>query len=176
MGFLRALRRRQQHAEQTVGLLDRVRAETINPLLNAQGDRCSSCGHPFMRSFVNFEHLPLVRFQPSRDISPAECMRLLRQAAPRCQPAQPKEPQNPWTNDGPDVQTLQLAGDAVAAENAAIDFDDPFTKSMLDFEPTGRFTPPLATREMLLHMEATDVFVVQWVTSAPVRAPEASPP
>merc|ERR1719460_447945 len=37
---------------------------------------------------------------------------------------------------------------------------------MLDFEPTGRFTPPQATREMLLQMEPSDVFIVQSGTSA----------
>ena len=47
-------------------------------------------------------------------------------------------------------------------EHSALDIDDPFTKAMLDFEPTGRFTPTAATREMLLHMEPSEVFVVQW--------------
>ena len=37
---------------------------------------------------------------------------------------------------------------------------------MLDFEPTGTFTPVAATREMLLSMEKADVFVVQWPASA----------
>ena len=146
-------------------------SETINPLLNPQGDRCTACGHPFLRSFVNFEHLPLVRFQPSRDISIVECLHLIRQACPPRTFARHKEPQDPWSNDGPDVQTWSLAGDAEAAENAAMDFDDPFTKLMLDFEPTGRFAPPTVTREMLLLMESTDVFVVQWGTSARARLP-----
>lgn len=143
-----------------------MRAETINPLLNPQGDRCTACGHPFVRSFVNFEHLPLVRFSPSRDVNFVECLRLLRQPPPPRKTVRTKEPQNPWANEGPDVQTLSLAGDAEAAENAAMDFDDPFTKTLLDFEPTGRFAPPVATHEMLLHMEAADVYVVQWGTHA----------
>ena len=46
------------------------------------------------------------------------------------------------------------------------DIDDPFTKAMLDFEPTGRFTPTAATREMLLQMSASDVYVVQWPTAS----------
>lgn len=28
------------------------------------GDACTTCRHPFVRSFVNFESLPLVEFQP----------------------------------------------------------------------------------------------------------------
>ena len=93
-------------------------------------------------------------------------MRLLRQTPAPRKAARSCEPQNPWANDGPDVQTLSLAGEAT--DHATMDFDDPFTKSMLDFEPTGRFTPPIATRDMLLQMEASDVFVVQWTTSARV--------
>ena len=68
----------------------------------------------------------------------------------------------------PDVQTLALGGDIDQIEQSggALDIDDPFTKAMLDFEPSGRFLPPVANREMLLQMEASDVFVVQWGTNA----------
>ena len=101
-------------------------------------------------------------------------MQLLRRTAPPRKPTRPREPENPWSSTGPDVQTLSLAGDAEAAEIAAMDFNDPFTKAMLDFEPSGRFTLPAATREMLLHMEATDVYVVQWGTVArPSRTEQA---
>ena len=48
-----------------------------------------------------------------------------------------------------------------AAQEHGVDADDPFTKAMLDFEPTGRFVPPAATREMLLGMEPSDVYIVQ---------------
>lgn len=30
----------------------------------AWGDACTTCRHPFVRSFFNFEALPLVEFQP----------------------------------------------------------------------------------------------------------------
>jgi len=143
------------------------RCQTINPLLNQQGDKCTACAHPFLRSYVNFELLPLVRFQPTRDIAAADVLTLLRRVPPPKVPTRNKEPANPWANDGPDVQTLSLAGDAERVEeNAAMDIDDPFTKAMLDYEPTGRFTPPQTTRDMLLSMEPTDVFVVQWGTPA----------
>lgn len=43
------------------------RSSTTNPLLNVNGtgDVCLHSGHPFLRSFVSFETLPLVEFQPS---------------------------------------------------------------------------------------------------------------
>lgn len=67
-----------------------------------------------------------------------------------------------------------------------LDIDEPFTKAMLDFEPTGRFMPTVATREMLIQMEASDVYVVSWGTLArcvghtggcdPIVLPTAPPP
>lgn len=143
------------------------RCQTINPLLNQNGDKCTACGHPCIRSFVNFELLPLVRFTPSRDMTQMEALTLLRREPPPRKLSRPRGPDNPWGNDGPDVQTLSLAGDAQAAEAAGVvDIDDPFTKAMLEFEPTGRFTPTIASREMMLQMSAADVFVLQWPTSA----------
>jgi intraflagellar transport protein 122 len=143
------------------------RCQTINPLLNQAGDKCTACGHPFCRSFVNFELLPLVRFQPARDIAPVEAVALLRREPPPRKAKRPQAPANPWDQNGPDVQTLSLAGDAEAAEHSnMIDIDDPFTKAMLDFEYSGRFTPTVATREMLIQMDASEVFVVQWGTNA----------
>jgi intraflagellar transport protein 122 len=42
------------------------RSSTVNPLLNpnSTGDVCINSGHPFVRSFVSFENLPLVEFRP----------------------------------------------------------------------------------------------------------------
>jgi intraflagellar transport protein 122 len=43
------------------------RSGTTNPLLNpnGNGDVCVTSGHPFVRSFVSFDNLPLVEFQPA---------------------------------------------------------------------------------------------------------------
>ena len=30
------------------------RCQTTNPLLNQNGDRCTACAHPFVRSFASF--------------------------------------------------------------------------------------------------------------------------
>ena len=64
------------------------RCGTTNPLLNnnsggAEGgsnDRCVACGHPFVRSFVSFDQLPLVLFTPEPGISDAEACQLIMQA------------------------------------------------------------------------------------------------
>ncbi|ETP46782.1 hypothetical protein F442_07035 [Phytophthora nicotianae P10297] len=55
------------------------RSSTVNPLLNPNntGDVCVNSGHPFVRSFVSFENLPLVEFQPEPGLSDAEAEELI---------------------------------------------------------------------------------------------------
>jgi intraflagellar transport protein 122 len=61
------------------------RCSSTNPLLNpftnkfAKGDVCTNCGHPFVRSFINFDVLPLVEFVPDPSISDEEAIELIRQ-------------------------------------------------------------------------------------------------
>lgn len=53
------------------------RCGTLNPLVNSQGDVCINCGATFIRSFVTFDHLPLVEFELEGGISDSEAMQLL---------------------------------------------------------------------------------------------------
>jgi intraflagellar transport protein 122 len=61
------------------------RCSSTNPLLNpftnkfAKGDVCTNCGHPFVRSFINFDILPLVEFVPEPSISDEEAIEYIRQ-------------------------------------------------------------------------------------------------
>ncbi|GFH10765.1 WD_REPEATS_REGION domain-containing protein, partial [Haematococcus lacustris] len=41
------------------------------------GDFCINCGAPFIRSFVTFEHLPLVEFELDSSISDGEAAKLI---------------------------------------------------------------------------------------------------
>ncbi|CAM9596903.1 unnamed protein product [Phaeothamnion confervicola] len=53
----------------------------VNPFANscfARSDVCTTCGHPFVRSFINFEVLPLVEFVPGRGVSDDEALDLVR--------------------------------------------------------------------------------------------------
>ncbi len=62
------------------------RCGSTNPLLNpftnkfAKGDVCTNCGHPFVRSFISFDILPLVEFVPNPNISDEEAIDLIRQS------------------------------------------------------------------------------------------------
>ena len=64
------------------------RCSSTNPLLNpftnkfAKGDVCTNCGHPFVRSFINFDILPLVEFVPDPSITDDEAIELIRQPPP----------------------------------------------------------------------------------------------
>jgi intraflagellar transport protein 122 len=61
------------------------RCGSTNPLLNpftnkfAKGDICTNCGHPFVRSFINFEILPLVEFVPEPNIPDLDAIDMIRQ-------------------------------------------------------------------------------------------------
>ncbi len=51
---------------------------------NGQGssihrDVCTSCGHPFVRSFLNFEVLPLIEFVPEASITDEEALDLIKE-------------------------------------------------------------------------------------------------
>jgi intraflagellar transport protein 122 len=54
----------------------------LNPASNSERmhcDVCTSCGHPFVRSFLNFEVLPLIEFVPEASISDEEALDLIRE-------------------------------------------------------------------------------------------------
>lgn len=53
------------------------RCSTTNPLLNPRGNHCINCFHPFVFSFVSFEVLPVVEFQPEEGISDEEAVGLI---------------------------------------------------------------------------------------------------
>ena len=42
-------------------------------------DVCTSCGHPFVRSFLNFEVLPLIEFVPEASITDEEALDLIKE-------------------------------------------------------------------------------------------------
>jgi intraflagellar transport protein 122 len=60
------------------------RCGTSNPLLSpltdafSKGDGCASCGHPFVRSFLNFDVLPLVEFAPAAGITDEQALDMIR--------------------------------------------------------------------------------------------------
>ncbi len=54
------------------------RCLNTNPLTNVKGDKCSACSHPFIRSPISFEILPLVEFKPEESINNERAFELIK--------------------------------------------------------------------------------------------------
>ncbi len=54
------------------------RCLNTNPLTNSKGDKCTSCSHPFIRSPISFEILPLVEFKPEPGINNERAFELIK--------------------------------------------------------------------------------------------------
>lgn len=55
-------------------LVDMLLTAAYSTVAYVQGDFCTSCGAPFLRSFITFEVLPLVEFELEPGISDAEAL------------------------------------------------------------------------------------------------------
>lgn len=116
-----------------------------NPLLNQlanrrdRADACVNCGHPFVRSFINFEILPLVEFVPDATISDDEAVSLIRHSShdrssnPLLRGSKGKEQQ------GSDADLLLLnepSAITIAGSDAAADENDLFARYIIHFTRT----------------------------------------
>jgi intraflagellar transport protein 122 len=54
------------------------RCLNTNPLTNIKGDKCTACSHPFIRSPISFEILPLVEFKPDPVINFERAIELIK--------------------------------------------------------------------------------------------------
>eukprot|EP01038_Epipyxis_sp_PR26KG_P005400 gene5400-7484_t len=119
------------------------RCGSTNPLLNpftnkfAKGDVCTNCGHPFVRSFINFDILPLVEFVPEPSISDEEAIEFIRQPPPTKGfgfDNQNNDKRNGWketkSNGKDGADTLRLDDD-----NEIEDFS---SNGVVDADPFGR--------------------------------------
>jgi len=59
------------------------RCMATNPLLRTNNDACTNCSHPFIRTFLGFEVLPLVEFAPEIDIMQNEVLDLIKREPSR---------------------------------------------------------------------------------------------
>lgn len=102
------------------------RCGTTNPLLNpftnnfAKGDVCTNCGHPFVRSFINFDILPLVEFVPEPRITDEEAIDLIKQPPNRSSKLvfDRKDKKSNWNEEkyGENVNVLSLGNDQMDAD------------------------------------------------------------
>mmetsp|Transcript_56941 Transcript_56941/g.123236 ORF Transcript_56941/g.123236 Transcript_56941/m.123236 type:complete len:1277 (+) Transcript_56941:78-3908(+) len=129
---------------------------TTNPLLRSNVDSCVNCGHPFIRTFLGFDILPLVEFQPDADITPEESLKLIAR-----EPDRKAAANDGWresTRGGAETLTLN---DAMPDEGT-----DLFVQKMLDaasyFVPGEPYQPVRIDRETLLDLRPEEVYVVDF--------------
>lgn len=128
------------------------RCNTTNTLINMNGkvgDLCSNCGHPFYRSFVSFDLIPLVEFVPEPDITDEEACRLID--------IDPEQSGGGNNNNGYGANTLNLEDED----------NDKFTQllSSVDNEAgISSYAPLPVNREILESLKPNEVFIVKWNT------------
>jgi intraflagellar transport protein 122 len=130
---------------------------TTNPLLRSNMDCCVNCGHPFMRTFLGFDILPLVEFQPDISISTEEAIKLIA-----------RDPSRSKGNGGSGWQENISGGAETLTLNDGPGPDvggtDLFVQKMLDaasiFVPGEPYQPVRMDRETLVELKPEEVYVL----------------
>lgn len=102
------------------------RCGATNPLLNpftnqfSNGDVCTNCGHPFVRSFINFETLPLVEFHPEPELTDDETIELIREVPPEAgKGRRGRRPQ--WVESKAGAANVMSMGDDAPEDDGYLD-------------------------------------------------------
>jgi len=155
------------------------RCGATNPLINSTtgGDVCVACGHPFVRSWSSFDHLPLVEFVLEDDLDDKEAIELLKTPPPtkavaaggaKSRGGGAKGEEDKWKEtDHGDHQTMSF-GDEDPPEPEEDDFglgggggggSDTFSQQLMNFEGGGRYTPVRVDSKLLMAMKHSEIFV-----------------
>lgn len=136
---------------------------TTNPLLRSNLDSCVNCGHPFVRTFLGFDFLPLVEFQTEPGINMDEALRLIAK-----EPTRRSSSGSGWhesTRGGADVMTLDVGGPGEEGS-------DLFVQKMLDaasyFVPGEPYQPVKIDRETLAELKPEEVYIVDFRKLSPL--------
>eukprot|EP00981_Chlorochromonas_danica_P008223 scaffold2066_cov229-Ochromonas_danica.AAC.7 len=142
------------------------RCGSTNPLLNpfnnkyAKGDVCTNCGHPFVRSFINFDILPLVEFVPEKSLSDEEAIDLIRQNPAQRSRSRQLGGAETVTAEGANVLSLNDSGPEgyETSFQAGTDLFTACLNSTLE-KQKNNYTPVAVDANTLLAMRRNDVFV-----------------
>jgi len=134
---------------------------TTNPLLRSNLDSCVNCGHPFIRTFLGFDILPLVEFQPEAMIPMDEALKLINREPSSRKQAQGNDGWRESTRGG--AETLTLNDGPMAGDDGGSDM---FMQKMLDaasyFVPGEPYQPVRIDRETLLDLRPEEVYIVNF--------------
>lgn len=139
---------------------------TTNPLLRSNLDSCTNCGHPFIRTFLGFDILPLVEFQPETDIALQEAQDLIEQE-PHARKSQNSDGWHESTRGGAEV--MSLSEGPMPGDEAGTDL---FVQKMLDaasyFVPGEPYQPVKIDRETLAELRPEEVYVADFRKYSPL--------
>ena len=123
-------------------------------------DVCTSCGHPFVRSFLNFEILPLVEFIPEAPLGDDEALELIREAPPETGRGRRKL-RGQWneSKEG-EANVMSMGGDDDAYDDD--DAEDLFNKcihrTLSNQEGVNSYVPVTVDAETLRSLRREHVF------------------
>ena len=133
------------------------RCAAVNPLINLNikggGDVCLTCGHPMIRSFSNFDTLPLVEFMPHRKVSVSDAIRYIDEI-----PARRKSGSVEMWSEDSNVQTMAMGADEDESKDAFVNLLRHFDARQRNKE---QYRPVVVDAKVLKSMEREEVFVVR---------------
>jgi len=137
---------------------------TTNPLLRSNLDSCVNCGHPFIRTFLGFDILPLVEFQPEASISTEEALKLIARE-PNAKQQGPNDGWRESTRGGAEVMSLN---EPMTENEGGTDL---FVQKMLDvasyFVPGEPYQPVRIDRETLLELRPEEIYIIDFRRYSP---------
>jgi intraflagellar transport protein 122 len=148
--------------------------------LSSHGDRCNNCLHPFVRSLVSYEVLPLVEFAIADGLTDAEAERIVFTGGASKSKVRPQE----WSETRPggaevmtfndEVVDAALAGMDGGGGGAAAHGGDPFTAQMVQLQMTAKthwYQPIVCDEAMLRQLKSDDIFIVkrEYAVGVPMR-------
>jgi len=155
------------------------RCSASNPILS-EGDLCVQCQHPFIRSLLSFEILPLVEFVIAPDITPDEARELIAKDPPRKYRASASI--DGGSREGSqqiedNMQVLTLGDDDGdrydSGRNGGGGAIEPFQNQLMNIEQDidGSVRPIVLDREGLLASPPDSVFIRQFKGVSPDLLP-----
>jgi len=145
------------------------RCMTTNPLLRPNNDSCITCSHPFIRSFLGFEVLPLVEFAPEPDIPPAEILELIKKETKGRRGGMGGDGWRERVDNG--AETLIMDGDGDMGDGMDEDGTDLFVQKMLDaasyIVPGEPYQVVRVDRETLAAIPPEEVYIVDRTQHSP---------
>ena len=146
------------------------RCGSTNPFLNpftnkyAKGDVCINCGHPFVRSFITFDVLPLVEFVPDPSISDDGAIELIREDPSSATAKKLAKKRSQEFHGGGVSMMLMEDNDYGESKNgsSSADRSDPFSQCInvaLENQQNKSYSAVMADAATLLSMKRSEVYV-----------------